>query len=152
MTYKVIREKKYPFHCFAGHQIAHLPEVLSFSQVLLFADDAKYFKAISSVCDCMCLQDDLIKLAQWSNTWSLPFNVQKCSVLSVEHRRHHSHFFHHLNYQINQHMWTDLGVTLTSDLKWRDHIASIIAKSYKVLGLLRRVFSSVHSPQAKKVL
>ena len=46
----------------------------------------------------------------------------------------------------------DLGIVLTSDLKWRDHYKSIMAKSYKILGLLRRVFSSVHCHQAKKVL
>ena len=33
--------------------INDLPEVLSFSQVLLFADDAKCFKSISSVYDCI---------------------------------------------------------------------------------------------------
>ena len=136
--------------------INDLPDVLSSSQVLLFADDAKCFKTISSVCDSMCLQDDLNKLSQWSNTWSLPFNVQKCCVLSVRPTQHLSYFsfFYHLNNTqlTNKTAHSDLGVTLTSDLRWRDHIVSVIAKSYKVLGLLRRVFSSVHSPQAKKVL
>ena len=46
---------------------------------------------------------------------------------------------------------TDLGVMLTPDLKWRDRYVSIMTKS-KVLGLLRRVFSSVYCPWAKKVL
>ena len=44
--------------------INDLPDVLSSSQVLLFADDAKCFKIISSVCDSMGLQDDLNKLSQ----------------------------------------------------------------------------------------
>ena len=130
--------------------INDLPEVLSFSQVLLFADDAK---CISSVYDCVCLQDVLNKLAQWSDTWSLRFNVQKCSVLLVSPRRFHSHFsflYHLNNTKLSVHVY--LGVTLTSDLRWRDHITSIIAKPFKVLGLLRRVFSSVHSPQAKKIV
>ena len=62
--------------------------------------------------------------------------------------------YHLNNTQLtNKTAHSDLGVTLTSNLRWRDHIiVSVIAKSYKVLGLLRRVLSSVHSPQAKKVL
>ena len=137
--------------------INDLPDVLSSSQVLLFADDAKCFKTIFSVYDSMCLQDDLIKLSQWSNTWSLPFNVQKCCVLSVRPIRHifYFSFFYHLNniQLTNKTAHSDLGVTsLTSDLRLRDDIVSVIAKSYILLDLLRRVFSSVHSPQAKKVL
>ena len=133
-----------------------LPEVILSTKVLLFADDVKCCSCIRSVNDSMCMQDDLIRLAQWSTTWNLPFNVEKCSVLSVQSRRRHSQFT--FSYHVNDTLLarktalTDLGVMLTADLSWRDHYELIIAKSYKVLGLLRRVFSSVRCPQAKKVL
>ena len=133
-----------------------LPEVILSTKVLLFADDVKCYSCIRSVNDSMCMQDDLIRLAQWSTTWNLPFNVEKCSVLSVQSRRRHSQFA--FSYHVNDTLLarktalTDLGVMLTADLSWRDHYELIIAKSYKVLGLLRRVFSSVRCPQAKKVL
>ena len=44
----------------------------------------------------------------------------------------------------------DLGVVVSSDLQWKSHF--ILPKSYKILGLLRRVFSSVNCVRAKKVL
>ena len=109
--------------------INNLPDVPSCSQVLLFA---KCFKTISSVCDSMRLQDDLNKLSEWSDTWSLPFNVQKCCVLSVRPTQHLSYFsfFYHLNNTqlTNKTAHSDLSVTLTSDLRWRDHIVSGVSR------------------------
>ena len=46
----------------------------------------------------------------------------------------------------------DLGVMVTTDLQWKSHYLHMISKSYKLLGLLRRVFSSVTCIRAKKVL
>ena len=41
---------------------------------------------------------------------------------------------------------------VSSDLQWKCHYLSILSKSYKCLGLLRRVFSSASCVRAKKVL
>ena len=136
--------------------INDLPNVVLSSKVLLFADDVKCFQSISNYSDSGCLQDDISRLATWSSTWSLPFNDKKCSIFSVFSRGHYSQVFY--PYFLNDVILTrenthnDLGIVLTSDLKWRDHYMSIMAKSYKILGLLRKVFSSVHCHQAKKVL
>lgn len=51
---------------------------------------------------------------------------------------------------VNSHR--DLGVMISSDLSWSDHIKHITARAYKTLGLLRRTFSSCHSPGKKKTL
>ena len=136
--------------------INNLTDVVVSSKVLLFADVVKCFKSISNYSDSRCLQDDISRLATWSSTWSLSFNDKKCSIFSVFSSGHYSQVFY--PYSLNDVILTrenthnDLGIVLTSDLKWRDHYKSIMAKSYKIIGLLRRVFSSVHCHQAKKVL
>ena len=43
----------------------------------------------------------------------------------------------------------DLGLTISADLSWRPHYRSISSKAYKMLGLLRRVFSNCVSVSAK---
>ena len=45
-----------------------LPTTLSFSKVLLFADDAKCIMPISSLQDCIHLQSDLSRVSEWCNT------------------------------------------------------------------------------------
>jgi len=46
----------------------------------------------------------------------------------------------------------DLGIIMSSDLSWREHMKSILSRAYKTLNLIRCSFSTCHSPQAKKIL
>ena len=132
--------------------INDLPDKLSLSKLLLFADDTKCFMSISSRADCLSLQVDLSSLADWSSTWKLTFNEKKCSI--VHFTRGQSSEI--LSYSINDTIISsvgsqkDLGVILSADMQWRSHYLFIIARAYKMLGLIRRVFSSVRDVYPKR--
>ena len=89
------------------------------------------------------LQTDLNTIAQWEETWLMEFNVGKCFTMRVGRQRGKSKF-DPPSYTLHGQVLTltestkYLGLTLTSDLKWNKHIQNITAKSYSVLGLLRR--------------
>ena len=59
-----------------------LPKCLS-NKCLLFADDLKVFRQIGCSADYFSLQADLDRIRNWSNTWRLFLNVNKCSVLTL---------------------------------------------------------------------
>ena len=46
----------------------------------------------------------------------------------------------------------DLGLLMTTDLSWSDHIALILGKAYKTLGLICRTFSGSKSISTKRSL
>ena len=46
----------------------------------------------------------------------------------------------------------DLGVVFSEDLKWGPHHKLITSRSYKILGLLRRIFTKFSCVQSKRVL
>ena len=46
-----------------------------------FADDTKIFHEVSTASEHEKIQDDLQTLVQWSNTWQMKFNADKCKVL-----------------------------------------------------------------------
>ena len=58
--------------------INDLPEAVT-SKVRLFADDAILYRKINGQDDMDRLQDDLTKLAQWEEDWSMSFNPEKCN-------------------------------------------------------------------------
>ena len=45
--------------------------------------------------------------------------------------------------------YKDLGLVISENLSWTDHYDNIIARAYKILGLIRRTFSIFHYPSAK---
>ena len=88
----------------------------------LFADDSKLFRKITSLCDQQILQDDLLKLKDWSRKWLLEFNESKCKVMHIGRRNPN------YNYQINNTTLAvtneekDLGVYITPDWKSATHV------------------------------
>ena len=62
----------------------NMPDVVK-SMCLLFADDAKLFRDVNlrESSGNTALQTDVNSLVQWSKTWQLPFNTDKCKSLHI---------------------------------------------------------------------
>ena len=103
---------------------------------------------------CLSLQHDLSLLANWSSSWKLTFNENKCSV--VHFTRGQSPAI--LSYSFNNTIIStagsqkDLGVIMSSDMQWRSHYLFIIPRAYRMLGLIRQIFSSSTDVYTKRCL
>ena len=73
--------------------INDLPDNLT-SQTRHFADDCIVYRTVRNQEDCMLLQQDLYKLAEWEHRLGMEFHTQKCSVLSVTRPRSRSTIKH----------------------------------------------------------
>ena len=119
--------------------INDLPDNLT-SQTRLFADDCIVYRRVRSHEDCLSLQQDLYRLAEWELKWGMEFHPQKCSVLSVTRSR--SPIKH--PYKLKGHILEVqdctkyLGVDLQSSMSWKNHIDRITKKANSTLGFLRR--------------
>ena len=114
------------------------------SSGLMFADDTKLFRHITSHEDALHLQTDIRKLEDWSNTWKLYFNPDKCHVLTLgkfENIRY-AHRYMISNNEI-EHVFNenDLGITIDSELKFDEHISRKVRVANAIVGQIRRSFS-----------
>ena len=98
--------------------------------------------AIEMAEDCHILQDDLNSLAKWETDWQIKFNVSKCHSMRVTrlHPSNHIQFSYTLHQQILEQVQSAkyLGLTITDNLDWGQHISEITCKATKTLGFLRR--------------
>ena len=110
------------------------------STVKLCADDTKiYREIIDPIIDCQLLQNDLTNISEWARKWQLRFNADKCESMRITHSRDKSV----TNYFLGQPLkdvnnFKDLGVTITKDLSWSNHISITVNKVNKVLGFVKR--------------
>ena len=119
--------------------INDLPTSVS-SKTRLFADDCILYRNIYTKEDCKVLQEDLHRLERWEKAWGMEFHLEKCNSMSSTRPR--SPFEH--RYTLKGHILEDvkeakyLGLTLSSNLTWNNHIGNITSKANKLLGSLRR--------------
>ena len=133
--------------------INDLPSIVD-NTLVLFADDSKCSKAITSPEDCTSLQEDLNNVHSWSQDWKLRFNFSKCEVLSVTRNKNPVTYNYSLGTDNLAQVLSqkDLGVTITNNLKWDTHINNTISKCYRMLGFLRRHSPSSFDPATRKTL
>src|SRR5664279_1964424 len=110
------------------------------SEIRLFADDCILYRQIKKPVDCSILQKDIDKLHNRSLTWQMTFNSKKCHILSISRKRDKPL----LNYCLGQDSLTAvdsypyLGVTISKDLRWHQHIDNISAKATRTMNFVRR--------------
>ena len=119
--------------------INDLPDNIN-STVRLFADDCVLYSIIKDQSDSTKLQLDLDTLSKWQDTWQMRFNTSKCFVLRLSHARSTKQFNYTLGGTTLQETASHsyLGVEITNDLKWGNHIQSISARANRALGFIRR--------------
>ena len=110
------------------------------SSVCLFADDCVLYRNIHSLQDCLILQEDLDSLGLWEADWQMKFNVAKCHSMRVTRHYSHKQIIH--DYTLHQQTLENvqsakyLGITITENMDWGQHIFDISSKATKTLGFL----------------
>ena len=114
------------FRTISGHPFASLPTIV--------------YRNIKTLTDCQILQDDLNSLAQWETDWQMKFYVVKCHPMRVT--RHQIH----LNSSLHQRSLEQvqsvkyLGITITYNLEWGQHVSEILSKATKTLGFYSAIW------------
>lgn len=110
------------------------------SCVRLFADDCVVYRGISSSTDATILQHDLDAINTWCSTWLLSLNVSKCAHITFTRSQHRSVRSYLLGASLvsKVHSYKYLGVHLTSNLSWSNHINAITNEANRSLGYFLR--------------
>ena len=110
------------------------------SRVRLFADDTAMYLALDKQDDSEILQKDLESLEKWEKLWDMSFNPSKCQVIHVTRRQtpHETKYYLHGCVLESVSSAKYLGVTLSEDLSWSNHINTITKKANQTLGFIKR--------------
>lgn len=106
-----------------------------------FADDTKIGNAVLSERDKQSLQEDLRKISEWSVKWEMPFNINKCQILQVG-TRNVKNDYDMCGVKIKSvDSVKDLGVTISSNLKFSQQCNESVNKANRMIGLIKRNFA-----------
>ena len=110
------------------------------SQIRLFADDCLIYRPVMSPTDQHILQSDLDSLKKWADEWGMKFNEIKCFTMSMHRKRTPYEFRYSLNNHILDQVKDNpyLGVQISDNLRWTNHIVRITNKANSTLGIMRR--------------
>ena len=90
----------------------------------------------------MTLQEDLTSLGQCKADWQMKFNVAKCHSMRVSLHQHYKHilFDYSLHNQTLENVQSAkyLGITISDNMDWGQHISEISSKATKTHGFFRR--------------
>ena len=118
--------------------INDLPDNLSTS-VRLFADDCILYTPIRTQNDSSLLQNDLLKLQKWQDTWLIKFNPDKCYTMTLATRTPTSNMYTFCGQtltSVTSHCY--LGIHLSNTLNWINQTKVASTKAQQTLSVIRR--------------
>ena len=119
--------------------VQDLPDWIK-NSMMMFADDTKIRTAIENADDAESLEQDLNRLGEWSEKWLLKFKPTKCKVMHIGHDMPTKYTMKE-GEKITELEQTaeekDLGVIVTSDLKFHQQCVQAAKKAQSVLGMVK---------------
>ena len=114
----------------------------------IFADDTKIYTAVGKKSDPESLQQDLLKLSEWSRFWLLEFSIQKCKQVQNGNVRYDFEYklkdkYGRMQVLPKDTMEKDLGIWFQNTLKFEEHINYVVNRANRLVGLIKRTFKSL---------
>ena len=114
----------------------------------LYADDSKLLAPIDPAPfpenEQLPLQADLDRIMKWCETWLMELNAEKCKVMhfGIRNPRHKYHVVKggEKYTLVTTTVERDLGVLLSSDMRWTAQSEETAVKASRMLGLLKNTF------------
>jgi hypothetical protein len=123
--------------------INDLPDCIQYSDIFLYADDAKLLKVINNRLDCILFQRDLDAIAAWCSSWQLQLNISKCLFVRYGFVDRPTFDYTISNVKLANVMSTsDLGVIFDSKLQFSEHCHRVAHKGFERANLLLKCFHS----------
>ena len=111
---------------------------LTTSILSLFADDTKWGRCVDKEEERTKFQMEIDRLREWSRTWQLHFNTDKCKIMHLGKRNVKETYTMDGQVLATTRAEKDIGVMVQDDLKPSLHCAKVAAKANGVLGQLSR--------------
>ena len=124
------------------------------SQKLMYADDLKIFRTITSVIDCVALQQDIEIIREWCCLNGMTVNPSKCK--SISFTRSAAPICYGYTFDCHEMHRVcsirDLGLLIDRKLNFSEHVSATTAKAFAMLGFLRRNTAEFENINALKML
>ena len=109
--------------------------------VHIFADDTNVYRNVLTEYGSNQLQPDLTRLVQWSETWLMSFNIEKCILIHLSHNNRQ------ITYNMGQtelqtsSVEKDLGMLVDDRLNFKKHVSNAVNKASRILCMIQATFS-----------
>lgn len=114
------------------------------TNVSSFADDTNIF--CNPLLESACLQHDLNAIKTWTGVWGMPLNDSKCTVLHIGYNNPKQAYYFNQTKIAEVQSQRDLGVIVSDNLKWDQHITHIVKRANTLIYLIRKSFKD-HSSE-----
>jgi len=123
--------------------IGDIDEDVGYSTLSSFADDTRMKKAIQNLLDTFKLQEDLNRVYKWALENNMMLNGKKFEHIHYgKQMKTNSYFTEHSKIIEKKSDVKDLGVLLTDDTTFKQHINGMIKKATELVGWVLRTFKS----------
>ena len=117
----------------------------------LFADDTKLIGILHDNSSVTSIQNDINHIANWCSIWRMELNESKCKVLHIGKSNTRAIYTINSTELLKVEEERDLGIIISSDLKWDKHIRAITTKANYVWGQIKNSFKFLNKDTFKMI-